>query len=86
MTSRVALVTGGTGGIGTAIVKRLADMGHKVATNYRSEERARPWADKMKAEGYDVLLVKGDVTLTFDTWLDENPAAVIACLAQILAS
>ena len=62
MTSRVAFVTGGTGGIGTAIIKQLADMGHKVATNYRSEERARPWADKMKAEGYDVLLVKGDVT------------------------
>ena len=46
MTSRIALVTGGTGGIGTAIVKRLADMGHKVATNYRSEERARPGRKK----------------------------------------
>ena len=62
MTSRVAFVTGGTGGIGTAIIKRLADMGHKVATNYRSEERARAWSDKMKADGYDILLVKGDVT------------------------
>ncbi|MEF9979212.1 MAG: acetoacetyl-CoA reductase [Thermomonas sp.] len=62
MTSRVALVTGGTGGIGTAIVKRLADMGHKVATNYRNEEKARAWQDKLKAEGYDVVLVKGDVT------------------------
>ena len=36
--SRVALVTGGTGGIGTSIIKRLAGMGHKVATNYRNEE------------------------------------------------
>ncbi|HOV95738.1 MAG TPA: acetoacetyl-CoA reductase [Thermomonas sp.] len=62
MTSRVALVTGGTGGIGTAIVKRLADMGHKVVTNYRNEEKARAWQDKMKAEGYDVTIVKGDVT------------------------
>ena len=61
MTSRVALVTGGTGGIGTAIVKRLADMGHKVATNYRNEEKAKAWQDKMKAEGYDFTLVKGDV-------------------------
>ena len=61
MTSRVALVTGGTGGIGTSIVKRLADMGHKVATNYRNEEKARAWQDKMKAEGYDFTLVKGDV-------------------------
>jgi acetoacetyl-CoA reductase len=62
MTSRVALVTGGTGGIGTAIVKRLADMGHKVATNYRNEEKARAWQEQMKAAGYDIAIVKGDVT------------------------
>ena len=62
MTSRVAFVTGGTGGIGTAIVKRLADMGHKVATNYRNEEKAKAWQAQMKEAGYDVTLVKGDVT------------------------
>ena len=62
MTSRVALVTGGTGGIGTAICKKLADMGHKVATNYRNEEKARAWQAQMKADGYDIALVKGDVT------------------------
>ena len=62
MTQRVALVTGGTGGIGTAIVKKLADMGHKVATNYRSAEKARAWQDRMKADGYDVFLAHGDVT------------------------
>ena len=62
MPTRVAFVTGGTGGICTAIIKQLADMGHKVATNYRNDDKARAWADKMKADGYDVLLVKGDVT------------------------
>jgi len=61
MTSRVALVTGGTGGIGTAICKRLADAGHKVATNYRNEERAREWQARMVADGYQFTLVKGDV-------------------------
>ncbi len=61
MTPRIALVTGGTGGIGTAIVKRLADLGHKVATNYRNEEKAKAWQEQMKAAGYDVTLVKGDV-------------------------
>jgi len=61
MTERVALVTGGTGGIGTAIVKKLADLGHKVATNYRNEEKARAWEDKLRADGYTVTLVKGDV-------------------------
>ena len=62
MTTRVALVTGGTGGIGTAICKKLADQGHKVATNYRSEEKAKAWQAQMKADGYEVALVKGDVT------------------------
>ena len=61
MNNRVALVTGGTGGIGTAICKKLADMGHKVATNYRNEEKAKAWQEKMKADGYDFTLVKGDV-------------------------
>ena len=62
MTARVALVTGGTGGIGTAICKRLADMGHRVATNYRNAEKARTWQAQMKAEGYDMSIVPGDVT------------------------
>ena len=62
MSSRVALVTGGTGGIGTAICKKLADMGHRVATNYRNEEKAKAWQAQMKADGYDIALVKGDVT------------------------
>ena len=62
MTSRIALVTGGTGGIGTAIVKKLADQGHRVATNYRSEDRARAWQQQMKDAGYDIALAKGDVS------------------------
>ena len=62
MATRVALVTGGTGGIGTAICKKLADQGHKVATNYRNEEKARAWQAQMQAEGYSFTLVKGDVT------------------------
>ena len=62
MTARIALVTGGTGGIGTAIVKKLIDQGHRVATNYRNEERARAWQQQMKDAGYDVTMAKGDVS------------------------
>ena len=62
MTSRTALVTGGTGGIGSAICQRLAQMGHRVATNYRDEARAREWQQKMKAQGVDVAIVPGDVS------------------------
>lgn len=66
MTSRVALVTGGTGGIGTAIVKELARHGHRVATNYRNEAKAKAWQEQMRAEGFDVLIVHGDVSSAED--------------------
>jgi acetoacetyl-CoA reductase len=62
MQSRVALVTGGTGGIGTSIVKRLAGMGHRVATNYRNEEKAKAWQEQMRADGVEVALAPGDVS------------------------
>lgn len=62
MSARVALVTGGTGGIGTAIVRRLADSGYRVATNYRNEDKARAWQAQLRADGYEVALAAGDVT------------------------
>jgi len=71
MTSRVALVTGGTGGIGTAICKRLVRMGHRVATNYRDEARARAWQAKLREEGTEVTIVPGDVA-------DPDAAAAMA--------
>jgi acetoacetyl-CoA reductase len=61
MTSRIALVTGGTGGIGSAICQRLVRMGHRVATNYRDEGKARDWQARMKAAGTEVTIVPGDV-------------------------
>ncbi len=64
MTQRIALVTGGTGGIGTAICQRLAKLGHRVATNYRDEARAVAWRDAQKALGYDFTIVPGDVSET----------------------
>ncbi len=36
MTQKIALVTGGTGGIGTAICRALADAGLKVVAGYNS--------------------------------------------------
>jgi len=58
---RVVLVTGGTGGIGTAICKKLAQQGHLVATTYRNEEKAREWQAEMKKEGFTFHLYKCDV-------------------------
>jgi acetoacetyl-CoA reductase len=74
MTARVALVTGGTGGIGTAIIKRLASSGHKVATNYRDEAKTKAWAAQLKASGVDVLTVPGDVS---------NPASAEAMVKAV---
>ena len=61
MTTRVALVTGGTGGIGTAICRHLAKLGHKVATNYRDETRAKAWQDAQRKDGFEFAIAPGDV-------------------------
>jgi len=66
MSARVALVTGGTGGIGTAICRRLAAGGHRVATNFRNEEKARDWQARMKADGFDIAMARGDVSTPED--------------------
>ncbi|HPE60830.1 MAG: beta-ketoacyl-ACP reductase [Thiothrix sp.] len=58
--SKVALVTGGTGGIGNAICKRLADDGYRVVTTYfEPEEQARAW---QKKQGYEVTIYPCDVS------------------------
>ena len=38
--SRIALVTGGTRGIGASISKALKNAGHNVAANFSSNEEA----------------------------------------------
>jgi acetoacetyl-CoA reductase len=62
MNPRTALVTGGTGGIGSAIVRYLANQGHRVATNYRNAAKAEAWRAAMNSEGIDVCMVQGDVS------------------------
>ena len=51
--ARVAIVTGGTRGIGEAISVALRDMGMKVAANYAgNEERAREFTDRTGIAAY----------------------------------
>lgn len=59
---RVALVTGGTGGIGDAIARRLAASGAKIATNYRNEGKAQAWLAEMEKLGYVARIYPVDVT------------------------
>jgi acetoacetyl-CoA reductase len=63
MTQRVALVTGGTGGIGTAICRALADKGCKVVASWLAGVDNGPaWQAEQKAAGYDFLIAEGDVS------------------------
>jgi acetoacetyl-CoA reductase len=51
--ARVAIVTGGTRGIGEAISLALRDMGMEVAANYAgNEERARAFSDRTGIRAY----------------------------------
>jgi acetoacetyl-CoA reductase len=59
---RTALVTGGTGGIGTAICKRLAGSGARVVATYRDRGKADRWREERRAEGLTVEVVEVDVT------------------------
>lgn len=64
MSKRIALVTGGTGGIGTAICKQLSDDGYQVVAGYYhggKHEKAQAWQDQMKADGYDIALAFGNI-------------------------
>ena len=60
---RVALITGGSRGIGRAIALRLAGDGNKIAVNYKTNEEAAKWVvDAVEAMGGEAMAVGADVT------------------------
>lgn len=61
---QVAIVTGGTRGMGFAISKNLAKMGVKVLAVYRSDvDSAKKAEDELKKIGLDVEIMQADVGL-----------------------
>lgn len=62
MTKRVAFVSGGMGGIGTALCRRLALAGHRVVAGCLPGYAAREqWLAQMRDEGLEVSGAEGDV-------------------------
>ena len=61
MDGRVAIVTGGTSGIGLAIAKALADAGAKVVVAGRSKERGDEALEALRADGLDADFQSCDV-------------------------
>ncbi|WP_412756932.1 acetoacetyl-CoA reductase [Legionella bozemanae] len=63
MMKGVAIVTGGTGGIGTAICQRLAADFQVVACYFKhgKHEEAKQWQEEQKKLGYDIDIVYGDI-------------------------
>ncbi|MEX0173933.1 SDR family NAD(P)-dependent oxidoreductase [Streptomyces sp. LMG1-1-1.1] len=58
---QVALITGGTSGIGLAVAENLASQGHKVFLCSRSEENVRETVAKLRAAGHDADGLAADV-------------------------
>lgn len=63
LSGKVALITGGSRGIGAAVARRLAEAGSHVAIGYQTRgDTAASVAAEITAAGGQCLLVQGDIT------------------------
>lgn len=58
---RTALITGGIGGLGTAIARSLAERGHQVLVTYYVADNPDEWLAEQKELGYDFKAYPVDV-------------------------
>lgn len=64
--NRVALITGGTSGIGRATAVLFAEEGARVAITGRSRERGREIEAELQRRGFECLFVQADVRCSRD--------------------
>ena len=63
LTGKVALITGGTAGIGEATVHRISRTGAKVVFVGRDEENGRLIESELKGEGRDAFFLRADLSV-----------------------
>jgi NAD(P)-dependent dehydrogenase (short-subunit alcohol dehydrogenase family) len=61
MAERAAIVTGASSGIGLAIAHVLGDEGYKLTVAARRPEKLEAAADELRAKGYDVQHIAGNL-------------------------
>lgn len=62
LSGKTVLVTGGSKGIGRAVVEAMAEQGANIIINYNNDEKAANGvADLVKKQGTKVLVVKADI-------------------------
>jgi len=74
LSGKVAIVTGGNGGIGLGIARGLADAGADIAVVGRNEAKSAAAVTDLKSRGVKVIAVATDVT---------DKAAVAAMVARV---
>jgi acetoacetyl-CoA reductase len=63
MAQRVAVVTGGMGGLGEAICTKLARIGYKVVATYSpGNKKSSDWLAEMKRQGFEFHAAEVDVS------------------------